>query len=67
MSNNQERAPVIPRIVDPQAPRDKDYALGVDDIGLPEDIVPDGAKKPEDIKPDPGRMTPNVKPADNRS
>jgi hypothetical protein len=56
MSNNQERAPAIPRTVDPQAPRGKDYALGVDDIGLPEDIVPDGAKKPEDIKPDPGRL-----------
>jgi hypothetical protein len=38
---------------DPQAARTKDSAFGIDDIGLPEDLKPEGASKPEEIRPDP--------------
>lgn len=48
--------PNIARSVDPLAPRTRDYSLGIDDIGLPEDIVPEGARKPEEIRPQPGKI-----------
>lgn len=66
MENKQSKL-VIPRDVDPQAPRTEEYSLGVDDIGLPEDIVPEGARKPGEITPDPEQMTRGQKPAGNRS
>ena len=53
--NNQEKKANIAHIVDvvdPQAPRTPDELLGIDDIGLPEDIVPEGARKPEQIEPE---------------
>jgi hypothetical protein len=53
--NNQEKKANIAHIVDvvdPQAPRTPDALLGIDDIGLPEDIVPEGARKPEQIEPE---------------
>jgi hypothetical protein len=43
-------------ISDPQAPRTKDNALGIDDIGIGEDIKPDDARKPDEIRPDPDRQ-----------
>ena len=54
--NDQEKKANIAHIVDPQAPRTPDALLGIDDIGLPEDIVPEDARKPEQIEPDTGSM-----------
>jgi hypothetical protein len=54
--NDQEKKANIAHIVDPQAPRTPDALLGIDDIGLPEDIVPEDARKPEQIEPDAGSI-----------
>ncbi|NEX60539.1 hypothetical protein [Noviherbaspirillum galbum] len=44
--------------IDPGKPdeaRTPEHALGTDDIGLPEDIVPEDATRPEEIRPEPGK------------
>jgi hypothetical protein len=50
---NQQKKYVEVGNADPQAARTKDSAFGIDDIGLPEDLKPEGASKPEEVRPDP--------------
>lgn len=48
----EQKKYVEPGSAEQQAARTKDNAIGIDDIGLSEDIKPDGARKPEEIRPD---------------
>jgi len=50
---NEQKEYVQVGNADPQAARTKDSAFGIDDIGLPEDLKPEGASAPEEIQPDP--------------
>lgn len=54
MSNEQKKY-VEAGDADQQTARTKDNAIGIDDIGLPEDVKPDGASKLEEIRPDPDK------------
>jgi hypothetical protein len=51
--DNQQKKSIVVGNADPQAARTKDSAFGTDDIGLPEDLKPEEARKPQEIRPDP--------------
>jgi hypothetical protein len=53
--NNEEKKSVEIGSADQQGARTKDNAIGIDDIGLPSDVKPDGLNKLQDIKPDPDK------------
>jgi hypothetical protein len=54
--DNQERKTVEINPGDTRQPRTPEHAIGVDDIGLPEDIVPDDASAPQEIRPEPDKL-----------
>lgn len=56
--NNESQKYVEKGSADQVVARTKDNAIGTDDIGLPSDVVPDGAGKPDEIKPDPDKAGP---------
>jgi len=51
--NREQTKYVETGAADPRAARTKDDALGIDDIGLPEDIKPDNGRPPGQINPGP--------------
>ncbi|KIF82903.1 hypothetical protein [Noviherbaspirillum autotrophicum] len=53
---NEQKSYVEPGGGDPRAARTKDNAIGIDDIGLPSDVVPDNASKVEEITPAPEKI-----------
>jgi hypothetical protein len=59
MDNQEQRKTVEIDPGDPRQPRTPEHAIGVDDIGLPEDILPDNAASPQEIKPEPDKLKDN--------
>lgn len=49
---NLQRDPVDAERPDPGVARTKDNPLGIDDIGLPDDMIPADASKLDRIRPD---------------
>jgi hypothetical protein len=54
--NNEQKHYVEPGGADLRVARTKDNATGIDDIGLPSDVLPDDASRIEEIKPDPDKV-----------
>lgn len=54
--NNEQKQYVESGSADLRVARTKDNAIGIDDIGLPSDVLPDDASRIEEIKPDPDKI-----------
>jgi hypothetical protein len=54
-NKSEEKKSVQIGPADEQGVRTKDNAIGIDDIGLPADVKPDGLSTLQDIHPDPAK------------